>query len=446
MAVDPHEPNDPRDDEAFAFGNEGSGFDYTAFEDSLGEAPDETSREDETLTDPGMVEEQVQSRATIDLRRIPQDDATHEIRELGRFLVLTIRGRVNESFPGATIGEKLTAPVVFDLTEVDRITSFGVRSWLQMFDAASLTEAYFVRASPAVVNQVTMMRNFCGPAKIHSLVAPYLCESCGNEFGVTYDAVADRTALRARNPFVVECPQCRSSAELDEDPWVFFGIDEQLLQEVPPDLQKVVDNLGERPTHAPIEKSLVDDTTRIRFNGAVDGSSRFQSAFAGLEGPIAVDLRTASSVDGAAVEALDAQLRRLDPSVPQALVEGCPLGLLEKLLADPPPRVTVRSVVTEAVSPQRDLRRPVIVDLERHADALRRGVTPDLDLPWHEDTLHLDGLELLGRACAPLPDETSPPAVEAEAQVPRTGPPTSLILALLGGALLVLVALVLLTR
>ena len=90
--------------------------------------------EDETLTDPGMVEEQVQSRATIDLRRIPQDDATHEIRELGRFLVLTIRGRVNESFPGATIGEKLTAPVVFDLTEVDRITSFGVRSWLQMFD------------------------------------------------------------------------------------------------------------------------------------------------------------------------------------------------------------------------------------------------------------------------------------------------------------------------
>ncbi|MCA9567446.1 MAG: hypothetical protein KC656_06365, partial [Myxococcales bacterium] len=390
MPTDPNDPQNPADEDvgfgAFG-GSDGTGFDYAAFEESL-----QTQEEDEQFTDPGMVEEQVQSRATIDLRRIPQDNATYETRELGRFLIVTIRGRVNESFPGEAIGEKLRGSVVFDLTEVDRITSFGVRAWLQMLDVAKMKEAYFVRASPAVVNQVTMMRNFCGPARIHSLVAPYSCQSCGNEFGVTYDAVGDRTALRARNPLVVECPQCRTGAELDEDPWVFFGIDEQLLEEVPDDLQKVLDNLGDRPQHAPIEKAIVDDTTRIRFNGAVDGNTRFQRAFSGLEGPIVVDLRTATSVDTAAVDGLYDHLTRLDRSITRVTLEGCPVALLKRVLDAPVDRLVVRSVLTNAVSDSRDLSRPVVVDLERHGSTLKRGSVPDLDIPWRDEAFRLEGM------------------------------------------------------
>ncbi len=450
MPIDPNEPEIPDDGDDFAFGDAGgTGFNYAAFEESL-----QNSEEEDRPTDPGMVEEQVQSRPTIDLRRVPQDDAVYEIRELGKFVVVTIRGRINESFAGDTLGEKLQGSIVFDLTEVDRITSFGVRAWLQMLNRARIREAYFVRASPAVVNQVTMMRNFCGPAKIHSLVAPYACEHCGNEFGVTYDAITDRTALRARNPFLVECPACRKAAELDEDPWVFFGIDEQLLEEVPTELQKVLDHLGDQPQHAPIEKAFIDDTTRIRFNGVVDGSTRFSRAFTGLEGPIVVDLRTAASVTPEAIQILFKHLSELDPAITSAQIEGCPIPLLELLLASSPDRVTVRSVTTDVISDRRDMRRPVVIDLKRHGTALSRGRVPDLDIPWRDEPIRLEGMDLLTQAAqrvqaTPPPAPTSSrtassasPEAKDQSAAPGSPPRTrsSLPLLLVGGVGLVAVA------
>jgi anti-anti-sigma regulatory factor len=422
--TDPKNPETPEgaDDPATGFGafgaGETTGFDYAAFEDSLAAMEDE----EDQFTDPGMVEERVESRPTIDLQRIPQDDASYDTRELGKYTVVTIRGRVNESFPGDQIGEKLRGPVVFDLTEVDRITSFGVRAWLQMLDLAKMSDAVFVRASPAVVNQVTMMRNFCGPARIHSLVAPYACESCGNEFGVTYEAIADRTALRARNPLLVECPQCRNAAELDEDPWVFFGIDDQLLEEIPDDLAKVLENLGERPNHAPIEKSIVDDTTRVRFNGVVDGNTRFQRAFNGLEGAVVVDLRTATEVDAAGMDGLHDNLTRLDDEVRSVRLEGCPLELARRLQEAPPSEVVrIHSIATTVRSDQRDMSRPVVVDLKRHRAVLKEGKVPDLDIPWRDEPITLLGLDVLQEGARRLEQSST---VQPAPRVPSI-PPTS---------------------
>lgn len=436
--TDPKNPDEPtaEDDSANGFGafggSEGTGFDYAAFEDSLAAMEDE----DEQFTDPGMVEERVESRPTIDLQRIPQDDASWDTRELGKYTVVTIRGRVNESFPGEAIGEKLRGSVVFDLTEVDRITSFGVRAWLQMLDLAKMNQAVFVRASPAVVNQVTMMRNFCGPAKIHSLVAPYACQSCGNEFGVTYEAVADRTALRARNPLLVECPQCRNAAELDEDPWVFFGIDDQLLEEIPPDLAKVLENLGERPNHAPIEKSIQDETTRVRFNGVVDGATRFQRAFGGLEGAIVVDLRTAQEVTPDGIDGLTDNLRRLDGEVRSAVIEGCPLEVARRLLDGPANDVLrIQSISTTVHSEKRSMSRPVIVDLKRHRSVLRDGKIPDLDIPWRDEPITLDGLDVLQAASIRLDNVAAPPLPQpiSAASLPPTAPKPPVVIPMAAG-------------
>lgn len=453
MSIDPTDPknDDPQDDDlgfgAFG-GSDNTGFDYAAFEESIADADEE---EDDQLTDPGMVEEQVESRPTIDLRRVPQDDATYDIRELGKYTVVTIRGRVNESFPGEAIGNKLRGAVVFDLTEVDRITSFGVRAWLQMLDLAKMREAVFVRASPAVVNQVTMMRNFCGPARIHSLVAPYACENCGNEFGVTYEAVADKTALRARNPLTIECPECRNGAELDEDPWVFFGIDEQLLEEIPDELGKVLENLGDRPNHAPIEKAIVDDTTRVRFNGMVDGSTRLQRAFSGLEGKIVVDLRTATGVDDAGIAGLANHFGRLDPAITAVDIEGCPVGLLEKLLASPQEVIKVRSVVAQVFSEQRNLSRPVVIDIRRHRQTLSEGRIPDLDIPWRDEPIRLEGMEHVQKlaqltseektkAATPVP--VAPPTDGATSGAAKGGAIASVVVLAAAGALLLVVLLV----
>ena len=45
-------------------------------------------------------------------------------------------GRLTEAFKGAALAKELEGQVIFDLSGVERITSFGVREWLQMMQAA----------------------------------------------------------------------------------------------------------------------------------------------------------------------------------------------------------------------------------------------------------------------------------------------------------------------
>ncbi len=210
------------------------------------------------------------------LRRsyLPPGDVVVDARPVGNMTVVTLRGRINESFRGAELGRSLSGTIVFDLAEVDRVSSFGVKGWLQMLETSRMTSCYFFRCSEAVINQITMMRNFCGPGHIHSLMVPYTCAHCGEEFGALYEAVADREYILGRSPAKVECPNCHDAAEMDDDPWSYFALDEHLLDQVPSDLQQVVSHLTSTNRIDPIEKFISEQETRIRFNAPLDGRLR----------------------------------------------------------------------------------------------------------------------------------------------------------------------------
>ncbi|HHO51610.1 MAG TPA: hypothetical protein ENK18_12230 [Deltaproteobacteria bacterium] len=383
----------------------GGQFDYRSFEERLdGLVALESSR----ISTPRGASQWEQPavdgpvrRATLDLRALPRDDAAFSLRELGGFTVLTVRGRINETFPGSQIGAKLRGRIVFDLTEVDRVTSFGVRSWLQMLDEAVIDEAYICRASPAVVHQITMMRSFCGPARIVSILAPYACGACGAEFGVSYHALEDRAVLLGRSPLRVSCPGCDQPVGMDEDPWVFFGLDEQLVAHVPSDLAAVIQDLAEAPRHAPIEKSMNGSTTAIQFHGNITAATRFQHAFQGLEGEVSLDLRSARDLTADGLMALLGRLHRLPRDVTSVTIEGATVPLIQALLTDRPALVGVRSVTTVAVHASGQ-RRNVTIDLEREGAALRRGDPLELELPWSAAETTIEGLPLLKRAALVL--------------------------------------------
>jgi hypothetical protein len=354
----------------------------------------------------------VQRRRTIDDSSIPKDDAVYDIRQLGNYQVVTVRGQLNESFPGRVIGGQLHGPTLFDLTEVDRVTSFGVRAWLELFEVARLPFVVFVRASPAIVNQITMMRNFCGSARIQSLIAPYACPRCGSGFGVPFDAIDDRTLLRSRNPPKVVCPECRGPADMDEDPWVYFDLDDHLLESVDAELHQVLAHLGDGPRRPPVEKSIIGDQTRVRINGSLSGASRLQRAFSGLEGKCVLDLRAVSELDHSGVDNLLQRLENLPDEVGRIVIEGAPLALVQRLLERRTDtrsgRVFVNSVVTTVRSLSRPLRRRLCVDLRRSRSVLKDHQVPDLDLPWRDDPLELEAPELLAEALWLLPDDGSP--------------------------------------
>jgi ABC-type transporter Mla MlaB component len=418
-----YETGGQRSDPAFA-GGEGVRFDYSAFEQTM----DQFRATGPEITAPAQrpppSADQVQKRRTIDEQSIPKDDAVYEIRQLGSYHIVTVRGQLNESFPGRNIGNQLHGPTLFDLTEVDRVTSFGVRAWLEMLETARLPFAAFVRASPAIVNQITMMRNFCGMARIHSLVAPYACPRCGSGFGVPFEALEDRTILRSRNPPKVVCPECRGPAEMDEDPWIYFDIDDHLLDNIDHELQQVLVHMGDGPKRPPVEKSIVGEVTRVRINGAVSGSNRLQRAFGGLEGKCVLDLRAVSELDYAGIDNLLQRLQHLPEEVTRLSIEGAPLPLVQRLMderaAFAPGRVVVNSVVTTVRSLSRPLRRRLCVDLKRNRVALRERRVPELDLPWRDDPMELEGQDLLAQALMLLPDDGNTSAsLSSMPSVPR---------------------------
>lgn len=386
----------PSDGDTLVFGtdpaNADANFDYAAFEASLDAISD---AEDQRVADAVAASEpDTQIRVTVP-RRPRTEDASYAVRPVGRFTYVTVQGRINESFDGEALGTQVRgAAVIFDLADVDRITSFGVRGWLRMMQTASLGEAYFVRCSESVVNQITMIHNFCGPARVHSLIAPYQCEACGAEFGVPLFAVQDAELLRGRRPPEVQCPECSSSTEMDEDPWAFLDLDQQLLEAVPDDLQKVLDLLSEEPRHAPIEKAISGSgTTKITFNGALDDSTRFRRALGGIEGRVVVDLsHTESETAGGHRKLLDG-LRRAAEDVEMFRLEGVGPDLGRALLSEVVPKLTVGSIRFFATNGA-GIRRRVVIDIPENRDALLGGRPPRVDAAWATGGITLESPDL----------------------------------------------------
>jgi hypothetical protein len=350
-------------------------FDFDAFERSEAEAARPLSA---TLV-PAPAARAPERRAIVPRNWLPPGDSVVETRPVGNMTVVSLRGRINESFRGAELGQSLRGVVVFDLAQVDRISSFGVKGWLQMMEHARFTSAYFFRCSEAVINQITMMRNFCGAGRIHSLLVPYQCAACGEEFSAVYEAVGDRELILGRSPVPVECPRCASAAKMADDPWAYLSLDEHLLDDVPADLEQVLEHLTIAQRVDPIEKFVSDDETRIRINAPLDARLRLTRALTGLEGRVVFDLTPQPEIGAAGIQRLTEAIRELDPEVTEVWIDGATHAVIEALLIDPPPRTFVSTAWVTAVASATGLRRPVLVDVRKKRSALLRGELPVLE-------------------------------------------------------------------
>lgn len=363
----------------------------------------------------GPTEAPVEKRTILRRSYLPPGDVVVDTRPVGNMTVVTLRGRINEAFRGGELGRSLSGVVVFDLAEVDRVSSFGVKGWLQMLDMSRMSACYFYRCSEAIINQVTMMRNFCGRGRIHSLMVPYACPACGEEFGALYESVADRESLLGRSPARVECPSCHQPARMDDDPWSYFALDEHLLDVVPPDLQQVVDHLSSTNRTDPIEKFISEFETRIRFNAPLDGRLRLRRAFAGLEGRVTLDHSVTPSVDAAGIHRLLGALRDLEGDVSEIWLDGAHPDLVRALLLDPIPRVYASSMFVEARCLANGIRRPVLVDIENQRHTLGNRGLPPIEANWAVGPVDIADTDVLFQAAAQLGPPAHPTAIAPQA-------------------------------
>ena len=140
----------------------------------------------------------------------------------GDRLLVTLTGAIDEHAELAPLAALDASAVDFDLADVSRINSCGVREWVALMRAVPPGRALrFRRCSLAFVTQLNMIGSFAGHAVIESFYAPYVCERCGEDH-LELLRIEDVLAAGGGAP-VRRCPNCTDPLAFDELPERYFS-------------------------------------------------------------------------------------------------------------------------------------------------------------------------------------------------------------------------------
>ncbi len=90
-------------------------------------------------------------------------------------------GELTEDSEFGNLHERLRRQVDFNLSQVSRINSCGVREWIRFMNRLQGKEVRFQECSVSMVDQMNMISNFRGAARIDSFFAPFICPTCQRE-------------------------------------------------------------------------------------------------------------------------------------------------------------------------------------------------------------------------------------------------------------------------
>jgi hypothetical protein len=124
-----------------------------------------------------------------------------------------LEGAIDEAADLSFLGQ-LREPARVVLRDVRRISSFGVRAWLEAIGAVPRDLSLeFVDCPPSLVDQCRLIHRFLGHGRLTSFGLPYVCESCGHEEDLFLAVEAWRSSARSlpSRP----CPECGKPMEPD---------------------------------------------------------------------------------------------------------------------------------------------------------------------------------------------------------------------------------------
>lgn len=136
-------------------------------------------------------------------------------------------GQINEDaeVPLAELNEKVGDHCVFNLKDIEAINSLGVRAWINFLrNFEQKRHLVFEECPPEVVNQINMIPNFKGKAKIRSLYAGYICENCGATKMELFKEGENLPRKPGEEPLPeIKCANCGTTMELEELEDEYFG-------------------------------------------------------------------------------------------------------------------------------------------------------------------------------------------------------------------------------
>ena len=310
----------------------------------------------------------------------------------GAITCLKLSGTIDEQFDGKKIAAGIKGGVLLlDLAEIERISSFGIREWVDFVAVLSgkVQALWFVECSPKMVDQFNMVTNFGGSGQLISFYAPYRCDYCDDDRRRLVQVAQEWDQLKAGKMPERTCESCGNQEYFDEDPGTFFAFLQSQPRVTPP--AEVAAFLAGRLNYAvadgqrklKIEKQIDGRATYLKLSGDLDGAFPTHKLAEGLEGDVIFDLSSLGKIDPAGAAEWRELIAKIAGTTDRIVLVGCPAAFVERLtsIEDLGGKGIVLSFAMPYACPTCRSTAARELDVAEHYDVLKFATAPELKCP-----------------------------------------------------------------
>jgi len=336
----------------------------------------------------------------------------------GAIACLKFAGTIDESFEGKKLGSTVSGDtLVLDLGGVKKISSFGIREWIDFVSTAGklVRSMILIECTPKVVDQLNMVANFSGGGRVFSFYAPFRCDYCDSEHRVLLQIDRDHETIKTMKLADRPCPTCKESMYFDEDGATFFsyviGQDKfELEPEVASFLASKLDYaVSDLNRKLRIDKVIEGRTTYLRLGGDLDRSFPRDKLAEGLEGTVIVDLSSIGRIEPAGAAEWRAFVKMVAPLVDQLYLAAAPPAFLEKLgsVEDLGPKAQVLTLTLPYACASCGTTSGQSIEVAHHHEVLKFATAPELRCPQCKHAMQCVAGETLMTLLPGLPRPTA---------------------------------------
>ncbi len=307
----------------------------------------------------------------------------------GNISCLKFNGTIDESFEGKKIARGISAEtLVLDLGGVKKISSFGIREWVDFATTAAkqVKKLVLIECAPKVVDQLNMVGNFAGGGRVFSFYTPFRCDYCDSEHRVLLEVSKDFETIKAMKLGERPCPSCKESMYFDEDGSTYFSyILSQGPFELEPDLiqflaAKLDYRVGTIDQKVHVDKIIDGRVTYLRLSGDLNNTFPREKLAEGVEGLVILDVDGVSRVEPAGAAEWRGFISAVTPLVEQAYLCGVQPAFLEKLCGkdDLGTKGTVVDFVLPYSCQSCGTTNQQQIDVATHYEVLKFATAPEL--------------------------------------------------------------------
>ena len=333
-----------------------------------------------------------------------------------------LAGWIDEDFDGKKLAQTIHArTLVLHLADIRRISSFGIREWVDFIAAATkvTNEIILVECAPKVVDQLNMVGNFIGQGRVYSFYVPYRCDYCDTEDRVLMQVDRDWDAIKSMKPPERPCPSCGDIEYFDEDPVTYFSyivsqgrfeLDPAITAALSSRLTHAVSDAGQRLR---VDKVIEDRFTYLKLSGDLDASFPRIKLAEGLEGVIVMDLTSLGRVEPAGAAEWRSFIQIISPAAEAIFLLGVPPAFLEKLTSrdDLGPRGQVITIALPYACSSCATTAPHVISVWNHYDVLKFATPPEMKCDDCKAPAYCSASDSLLSHLPTLPKPNVPPEV-----------------------------------